>query len=178
MASREPFETMLTGGHPNSLGRTLEVVEMILADPARMETLYQCYFSEDEVVRLRVSNGMKRICRAQPDMLVPYLDRFLTDISQIQQASTQWTLAQLFLELQARLTPEQKTQAIVVMQKNMSESNDWIVLTMTLNTLGAWANKDEVLKAWLYPHLMRIAQDPRKAVSKNASGWLKKLFKA
>ena len=31
--SAEAFESMLTGGHPNSLGRTLEVVERILGDP-------------------------------------------------------------------------------------------------------------------------------------------------
>ena len=30
------FEQMLTGGHPNSLGRTGEVVDSILAEPARL----------------------------------------------------------------------------------------------------------------------------------------------
>ena len=43
---------MLTGGHPNSLGRTIEVVETVLADEARMEELFGCYGSVDEVVRL------------------------------------------------------------------------------------------------------------------------------
>jgi hypothetical protein len=35
------FESMLTGGHPNLLGRTLEVVELVLADAKRLpaETL-------------------------------------------------------------------------------------------------------------------------------------------
>ena len=41
------FEEMLTGGHPNSLGRTKEVVEIVLADHSRFEELYRCYTSVD-----------------------------------------------------------------------------------------------------------------------------------
>lgn len=51
----DDFEEMLTGGHPNSLGRTVEVVDAVLADRARLARLYACYFSDDEVVRLRTS---------------------------------------------------------------------------------------------------------------------------
>jgi hypothetical protein len=80
------YEERLTGGHPNSLGNTIEVVADVLAHPERIEELYQCYFSEDEVVRLRVSNAMKRLARANGDLLFPYLDRFLKDISKIDQA--------------------------------------------------------------------------------------------
>ncbi len=43
----EEFEAMLTGGHPNSLGRTLEVVDAVLADRSRLTELVACYFSDD-----------------------------------------------------------------------------------------------------------------------------------
>lgn len=164
----EPFAAMLKGGHPNSLGRTVEVVELILADQTRLLEFYECYFDADEVVRLRVSNGMKRICHAQPTWLIPYIDRFLQDISQIQQASTQWTLAQLFLELATYLTPTQKTAATQHMQHNLTTWTDWIVLAQTMQTLAAWAQKDDELKAWLLPQLQHHAQDSRKAVAKKA----------
>jgi hypothetical protein len=36
----ESFEEMLTGGHPNSLGRTIEVVDIVLSNPARLSDLY------------------------------------------------------------------------------------------------------------------------------------------
>ena len=90
------FEERLTGGHPNSLGNTVEVVEEVLSDHAKFQELFQCYFSNDEVVRLRTSNAMKRICKEEKQLLVPYIDKFLTEISGIDQASTQWTLSQLF----------------------------------------------------------------------------------
>ena len=53
------FEQRLTGGHPNSLGNTIEVVNEVLKDEKLFDELFNCYFSRDEIVRLRVSNAMK-----------------------------------------------------------------------------------------------------------------------
>ncbi|MEM1051781.1 MAG: hypothetical protein AAGI28_06745 [Pseudomonadota bacterium] len=64
------FESILTGGHPNSLGCTVEVVETVLANPKRFEELYLCYRSSDQVVRLRVSNAMRRVEAEQHGLLV------------------------------------------------------------------------------------------------------------
>lgn len=50
--AQESFESILTGGHPNSLGRTIEVVDIILEKLEKLEELFNCYFSEDEIVRL------------------------------------------------------------------------------------------------------------------------------
>lgn len=36
----DSFESMLSGGHPNSLGRTVEVVDMVLADRERLGELF------------------------------------------------------------------------------------------------------------------------------------------
>ncbi len=108
----ESFESMLSGGHPNSLGRTLEVVEVVLHDPAALEQLFECYSSADEVVRLRTSSALKRITKAHPEWLIAYIDRLIDDISTIDQASTQWTLATVFGLLEALMTPLQKQKAL------------------------------------------------------------------
>jgi len=172
MSQNEPFEVMLTGGHPNSLGRTVEVVDLILTDQAKLEELYQCYFSDDEVVRLRVSNAFKRIWRENPEWVVPYIDCFISTISQIDQDSARWTTAQLFLELQKYLSDEQREQALAILKTYLSESKDWIVLNNTIDTLGTWAKKDGDLKAWLRPHLKCLAKDSRKSVAKKAGRFL------
>ncbi|MFN2197600.1 MAG: hypothetical protein ACK2UW_15890 [Anaerolineales bacterium] len=162
------FETRLTGGHPNSLGRTLEVVELVLADRTRLEELYACYASPDAVVRMRTSNAFKRIARAHPDWLVPYIDRFLDEISVLDQASAQWTLAQLCAQLAPLMDPQQFGKAQQVLQRYLENQQDWIVLNMTMQTLGIWAAGDPALRAWLAPHLERLTQDPRKSVAKKA----------
>lgn len=168
----EPFEAMLTGGHPNSLGRTIEVVETVLANPARFDELYLCHRSEDEVVRLRVSNAMRRVEAERHDLLVPYIDTFIEEIGALDQASAQWTLAKLFDALRPDMTPGQEASAQAIMQRNLSEHDDWIVLNNTMESLFSWASEDEALKAWLFPHLERLSGDGRKSVSARARKYL------
>ncbi len=171
------FEKRLTGGHPNSLGETVEIVAEVLAEPESFGELFDCYFSEDETVRLRTSNAMKRIGKEQKSMLIPYIDRFLNEISQIDQASAQWTLAQLFQLLEKEMQIEQRSKAEAIMRHNLANHKDWIVLNTSMDTLGKWAKKDHALKEWLFPHLERLAKDDRKSVAGRANKILLKLYK-
>ena len=114
-----PLGLIASLGKPNSLGNTVAVVADVLAHPNAFDELFACYFDEDELVRLRVSNAMKRIAAKRPELLVPYLDRFLDEVAYIPQASTQWTLAQLLLTYRGRLcsressiSPEQYATAV------------------------------------------------------------------
>ncbi len=162
------FENLLTGGHPNSLGNTEEVVTLVLADQSKLDELYHCYFSNDEIVRLRTSSAMKRVCKAQPKWLVPFLDGLLEDISSIDQASAQWTLAILFDLLKIEMTPDQHEAATDIMKHNLAHHQDWIVLNTTMDTLGRWAQQDEMLKDWILPHINRLKTDPRRSVAGKA----------
>lgn len=163
------FEERLKGGHPNSLGNTIEVVEEVLHQPELFDNLFNCYFSDDEVVRLRVSNAMKRIGKANKPILVPYIERFLDEISKIDQASAQWTLAQLFLLLEKEMSENQLTTAKHILKRNLANHDDWIVLNMTMETLGKWSRKDTDLQLWIEPHLKRLVSDNRKSIAKKAS---------
>lgn len=77
----EDFEAMLTGGHRNSLGKTVEVVDIVLADRTRLADLYDCYFSDDAVVRLRVSSAMKRVAAERPRWIIDLMDRLQSDVA-------------------------------------------------------------------------------------------------
>lgn len=168
----EHFEAMLTGGHPNSLGRTVEVVSCVLADESRFAELFACYHSEDEVVRLRVSNAMKRIEKARHDLLVPYLDRFIDEIGALDQPSAQWTLAQLFMVLERDMSADQRGRALAILKRNIAKHSDWIVLNFTMEALFNWSADDPALRDWLIPHLERCAGDTRKSVAKRANKYL------
>ena len=111
---------------------------------------------------------MKRICKAHPEWLVPYLDRLLWVISQIDQASTQWTLATLFDLLWGYMTNAQKQAATTHLKHNLAHHEDWIVLNTTMDTLGRWALKDTDLRRWMRPHLARLRKDARKSVARKA----------
>lgn len=163
------FENRLKGGHPNSLGNTVAIVEEVLADHSAFDELFQCYFSKDEIVRLRTSNALKRICKAEKQLLLPYIDRLLDELSHIDQASVQWTLSWFFGSLEKNMTVTQRSGAEEIMKNNLATHHDWIVLNTTMDTLAKWAGKDPVLKDWLLPHLDRLSVDERRSVSSKAS---------
>ncbi len=166
---------MLTGGHPNSLGRTVEVVDVVLADRSRLDDLYQCYFSDDDVVRLRVSSAIKRVTIARPDWTMGLVDGLQSEIAAIDQASTQWTLALVFDLLADLLSPEQHTRAVEIMQRNLAEHSDWIVLNNSMKVLGKWSDADPQLAEWLLPHARRLSRDERQSVAANARKLLQRL---
>lgn len=178
VAMAEPltgFEEALSGGHPNSLGRTDEVVDVVLADRSRLHELYRCYFSSDELVRLRVSSAMKRVTIAEPDWTMDFVDGLQSEIAAIDQASTQWTLALIFDLLASRLSAEQRSRAVEIMQDNLAHHSDWIVLNNSMKVLGQWAKTDPQLANWLQPHAHRLVDDQRKSVASNARKLLDQL---
>lgn len=173
----EPFAEMLAGGHPNSLGRTVEVVEAVLADPLRMRELVACYDNGDPVVRLRTSNALKRIEAVDGGLVASYLPRILAKAIHIDQPSVHWTLAQLFRR--QNLTDHRwrriEGTALELLKRNLTRYDDWIVLTQTIATLEVWAQDDAELRRWLRPQLERLAHDPRKSVATKATRALKTL---
>ena len=171
----QDFEEMLTGGHPNSLGRTLDVVQAVLDDRSKHQDLYQCYFSEDEIVRLRVSNAMKRVTIEHPDWTMDFMDGLQSDVAAIDQPSTQWTLALLFDLTRDLLSKQQHAKAIEIMQNNLANHRDWIVLNNSMKVLFDWSSDDPELKTWLKPHLERLQNDNRKSVATRAKKLLAKL---
>ncbi len=162
------FEDKLTGGHPNSLGSTEEVVSEVLKNHAKLQDLYDCYKSEDAVVRLRVSSAMKRICRSRPDWIIEYLNRFLGEISQLDQPSAKWSLAQIFMWLDEKMDDRQHRQAIEIMKHNLETDDDWIVQNLTAESLAHFAKTNARLKEWLIPQLEKMKSSRHNSVARKA----------
>lgn len=169
------FEEMLTGGHPNSLGNTVAVVDIVLKDKNKLQDLYRCYFSDDEVVRLRISSAFKRVCKVHPEWLVPYVDRFVSEVSRINQPSAQWTFAQLMMMLDNHLSDDQRQRVVTILRQNLEKSDDWIVLNFTMEALATHAKQSDRLKVWLTAHLRKLAKDPRKSVANRATKFQEEL---
>lgn len=165
MPEAASFEDMLTGGHPNSLGHTLDVVAAVSAAPQRLRELIDTFTSDDEVVRLRVSSSLKRLSRLDQELFAASMDYYLDAIEGLAQPSAQWTRAQIALEMDTVLTVAQRNRLTTALKGQMEGSADWIVIANTLTTLVSWAARDADLARWLIPHVQRHAQDSRKTVS-------------
>jgi hypothetical protein len=165
----EPFADMLIGGHPNSLGRTEEVVRIVLAQPARLEELFATMADPDEVVRMRVGDALEKVCREKPGWFLAHVDRLCSDLGQVEQPSVQWHVAQMLDHLRSGISADHAQRATELLQRNLTKSKDWIVLNVTMDVLTKWARRDAALAGWLAPELQRLRQDERKSVAKRAS---------
>ncbi|MEM8753077.1 MAG: hypothetical protein AAGF90_08880 [Pseudomonadota bacterium] len=165
----EAFSEMLKTGKPNSLGRTIEVVEAILAAPARIDELFDVYGRDDEWARLRASNALKRIEAEDRALVASRVERLLGEVAPLDQPSAQWTFAQLAGRLVEDMSESQRREARAFLRRYLDEADDWIVLNATIETLAVWAADDAELRDWLLPRLERHAQDRRKSVAGRAA---------
>ena len=171
----ESFNTMLSGGHPNSLGRTTEVVAICLEQKERLGDLFACYSDDDPVVRLRTSSAFKRIFREHPSWFRPWVNRLMKKVATLKQPSAEWTYAQLCSELDDQLTAVQRKKSIALCKQFLDESDDWIVLNHSMQALVIWAIDNPALKRWLTPRLKKLQAEPRKSIARRATKAAKQL---
>ena len=85
----------------------------------------------------------------------------------------QWHLAQIVGEV--RLDTDQRRRAVEILKRNLERSEDWIVLSLTMDSLTHFALEDPDLRRWLIPELRRHLDDRRKSVSKHVLKLLEQL---
>lgn len=171
----EKFADMLAvGGKSNSLGRTDEVIELVLSDKHRLDELYDCLFDEDAWLRMRAADALEKVCRRRPDWLAPYIDRLLGDFTASSQPSIRWHLAQILGEVE--LTAAQKCSAITWLKRVLStEDVDWIVAANAMDTLVQFTKDGSLSVAEAVP-LLRVQQSHKSAaVIKRANKLLDEL---
>lgn len=165
----ERFIDALAGGHHNSLGRTEEVVGIVVGDQGRLDELFSCLDSPDELVRLRAGDALEKVCREHPRWFLPYADRFLTEIGRIDQPSVQWHTAQILDHLRPDLTDARRRRSTDLLRAYLDDSDDWIVLNTSMGILTGWAGEDPALAGALRPRFERLTADRRKSVARRAA---------
>jgi hypothetical protein len=159
-------EALLTGGDPRSLRSATIVIDSASRQPGRLAELVQCVFSPDEVIRMRASDALEKICRAHPGLLRPFVPRLLGQMSRIEQASVQWHLAQILTEVE--LDEAERAAAITILEHNLDTSGDWIVTNLTLQALATFARTSPAARARLIERLHHYQDSPYKSVASRA----------
>jgi hypothetical protein len=133
----------LTGGDMRSIGRSNEVVAEVLANPALFETLFNGMLADDPLVRMRAADAVEKITARQPELLTPYKDRLLEEVSQSEQQEVRWHVAQLLPRL--TLTPVERQEALAILETYLEDKSK-IVKTFAMQTLADLAEQDPTLR--------------------------------
>lgn len=174
----EPFASALAEGRRNSLGRTEEVVGVVLGDRGRLDELFACTADADEEVRMRAGDALEKVCRERTEWLEPYVGRLFDELGASDQPSLMWHLAQMLDHLRPSLDAAQAARASKLLERNLSRAGDWIVLNVTMDVLCRWAREDPALAHRLAGPLERLCGDPRRSVATRAARRLAELREA
>lgn len=156
-----PFREVLSGGDRRTLKGVDVVLDAVREDLGLLPALFACIFDDDEIVRMRAADACEKLCRDRPEWFVPYVERLVTDVAAIDQASVQWHLAQMLAEVE--LSREQRRRAVGVLRRQLDRSDDWIVVNLTLEALAGFVPGE--LSVSTFRHLLdRYADDPRRSV--------------
>ena len=168
-----PFHDLLSGGDPRTLRNVDLVIETVLANPTLVADLVASVQDDDEVVRMRAGDALEKVCRAQPEFVQPHVQTLLGPIAAIDQSSVRWHVAQMLGVLQ--LEEDERQRALAALRDNLDNSNDWIVLNCTLDTLATLARNDPKLIPELRGYLRRFQTSTHRSVVSQSTRLLKEL---
>lgn len=173
--NKESFASMLrVGEHRNSLGRSGEIVELLLIDSARIGELFSCISDEDAWVRMRAIDAFEKVIREKPELAAPYIPMLFDELMKRDQPSIQWHLAEIFCEI--KLDDSHRKQAIQWMKSHLSTVDvDWIVSANCMKGLMHFLSNDQVEKDELAALLKVQLKHKSKAVRKKADQYLREV---
>lgn len=122
-----------------SVGRSEQVVKLILANPDLLADVVQAILSEDPGIRMRASDAVEKISREQPGWLKPYKKCFLNKIVKIEQKEVRWHIAQILPRFS--LTSKERDKMFNLMRSYLND-NSQIVKTFALQALTDFALQD------------------------------------
>ncbi len=161
-------EMLRVGGKTNSLGRSDEVIDIVLNDKSRLKELYDCLYEDDAWLRMRAIDSLEKICRLNPDWLELYTNKMLDELIMSDQPSIKWHLAQMITEM--NLSEEQKQKAMLWLKEQLlSIEVDWIVAANVMDSLAQFTRDTSMPKEELTALLKLQQQHRSKSVVKRAT---------
>ena len=127
-----PFSVLLKGKDRRSIGRSNEVVALVLREPGRLRELMKCVWSDDPVLRMRAADAAEKVSAKKPRLLDPFKAELLGLLSEAEQKELRWHLALMIPRLQ--LTRAERLRASEEFKRYLEDSSS-IVKTFAMQAL-------------------------------------------
>jgi len=142
MFSSKELLNNLTGGDRRSIGRSNEVVALVLRRPALFPQLMQGLWSGDPLIRMRAADAVEKVSLRRPDLLRPFKAKLLRLLDEATQQELRWHLAQIIPRL--RLSKKDCRRAAVAFRLYLSDRSS-IVKTTAMQAMADLAYIDDEL---------------------------------
>lgn len=105
-----PILAMLQGGDRRSIGKSNEVVSMVLKEPTLFDALFSGMFVDDPLIRMRSADAVEKVTAIHPEYLASYKRALLKSLVKVEQPEVRWHVAPML----ARLPLSKSEQAAVI----------------------------------------------------------------
>lgn len=131
--------SVLAGSDRRSIGRSNDVVRLVLKNPRRFRELMPCLWNENPIVRMRAADAAEKVSVKRPELLQPHKSELLGLLAEATQMEVRWHLAAMIPRLQ--LTAREQRRAIADLQHYLDDRSS-IVKTFALQALFDLAQND------------------------------------
>ena len=90
---------LLNGKDRRSIGKSDDVVALVVKNEKLFDELFNCLYSNNEVIRMRAADAIQKIVELKPDIIKKYKYEILNEIAKIDQQEVRWHVAQLIPHL-------------------------------------------------------------------------------
>ena len=141
---REPLAALLAGGDRKSIGRSNEVVALVLSQRKRFPELVACLWNDDPVVRVRAADAAEKASAQCPALLEPFKPELLGLLVEAEQQELRWHLAQMIPRLPLTARERQRAAANF---RSFLKNRGSLVKTAGLQALADLSRHDAELRA-------------------------------
>jgi hypothetical protein len=149
----QPILNILQGGDRRSIGRSNEVVAMVLAQPELFGVLMSGIALDDPLVAMRCADAAEKITAQHPEWLTPYKRTLIADYSRLEQAEVRWHVAAMLPRLPLNKAERRQVFQLLLTYTNHRSS---IVKTMAMQALFDLALHDAELQSLARQHIEEL----------------------
>jgi HEAT repeat protein len=162
----------LSGGDRRSTGRSDEIVAVVLADPALFGRLIEGMSDPDPLIRMRAADAAEKVTLQRPELLQPFKEQLLDQMSPVEQQEVRWHVAQMLPRLE--LSPTERLQALDILLGYLDDESK-IVKTFAMQGLSDMAQQDPTLRDEVIPVLVELTASGSSAMRSRGRQLLKQL---
>jgi hypothetical protein len=168
---RQKIAAMLEGSDRRSIGRSDEVVKVVLTSPRRFRELIECLWDENPVVRMRAADAAEKVSARKPRLLDRYKAELLGLLAETEQIELRWHLAAMIPRL--CLAARERQRAAATLHRYLKDRSS-IVKTFALQGLVDLSQNDAALRLKVKKLIEEAVQSGTPAMRARARILLKK----
>ncbi len=148
-----PILKELSGSDRRSIGKSNQVVKLVLRDTALFDIVFNGMFESDPVLRMRCADAVEKITARNPGLLQPHKKELICHLAHSEQQEVRWHVAQMFSRL--KLTPRERYAVIEILDDYLTDKSS-IVKTFAMQALADLAAQDENLRETIVKQLEEL----------------------